>query len=584
MPDIQDMTPGEVLAEASVADFIKSLGLSIADAQRALDENSVAQMGEFIKPREGLAGKSLLDMGMAPAFYHYQHADITCSMQIQLKVEEDLTVGLNLNGSFNDAQTSNNSNTENTTETESGSTNSTSTRSAEITLTSASSGALTVGGQDFALQGASTRERIANLSDQIRGNQDVTRAIPSGDCSPVVPTPTTTDTTGKVVCKPNSVAFVGGGFENGIIRIRENPAAADSPQTFRLNGSTSLDVTRSTSVDAYAEKVKDAIDATAFFAFHFRPGTPVSKCYFDVDRADIRPDDDALLLKMARLLVSTGLSAKVNGYASRTASDAHNQALSERRSAAVMQRLIQYGVPAGQLATQSFGETEWRNQGIPDETEMQPHRVVHLVIDSPDHFVWVDGDLTNQLDAVTPNQIGTNDTGDNGFIYVYDALGMADLNGKTVTIKGQVFTLSGDIADPGIDDTGAAFATNLAQAVNANSSVGVEATANGNVAHLCNEGDEFSLILVTTSNRNIQLSSSETITIARQFNRTSTTNLTQQGTGNRTVAVGASLDVGYGRKYETSITGNSTISARLVSLPAPPQFLETIKTFLSQEG
>ena len=31
MPDIQDMTPGEVLAEASVAEFIKALGLSIAE-------------------------------------------------------------------------------------------------------------------------------------------------------------------------------------------------------------------------------------------------------------------------------------------------------------------------------------------------------------------------------------------------------------------------------------------------------------------------------------------------------------------------------------------------------------------------
>ena len=84
MPDIADMTPGEVLTEASVAEFIKALGLSIAQAQKALDENSVDQIGEFIRPREGLDGRSLLDLGLSPAFYHYQHADVSCSMQLSL--------------------------------------------------------------------------------------------------------------------------------------------------------------------------------------------------------------------------------------------------------------------------------------------------------------------------------------------------------------------------------------------------------------------------------------------------------------------------------------------------------------------
>ncbi len=33
------------------------------------------QIAEFVEPREGLGGRSLLDLGLSPAFYHFQHAD-----------------------------------------------------------------------------------------------------------------------------------------------------------------------------------------------------------------------------------------------------------------------------------------------------------------------------------------------------------------------------------------------------------------------------------------------------------------------------------------------------------------------------
>ena len=103
--ELADMTPGEILAEASVAEFIKLLGLGIAEAQTALDENSVNQIAHFIQPRDALDGKSLLDIGLSPAFYHYQHADISTSLQVQIKVEKALTVDLGLGGDYSDTDT-----------------------------------------------------------------------------------------------------------------------------------------------------------------------------------------------------------------------------------------------------------------------------------------------------------------------------------------------------------------------------------------------------------------------------------------------------------------------------------------------
>lgn len=585
MQDIENMTPGQVLAEASVADFIKSLGLSIAEAQKALDENSVNQMGEFITPRDGLGGKSLLDIGLMPAFYHYQHADITCSMQLSLRVEKNLGVGVNIGGSFSDTQTESDTQTDTETSTESGSTTSTQTRSAEIRVNVESQGALTVGGDNFQLEGNSPRERVQALAGRLRSREDITRAIPNQECTPIDPTPTTTAPADRVVCTPNAVTFIGGGFENGLIRIRENPDASDSPQTFRMNSATSVDVTRSNSVENYAIKVKDAIDATAFFAAHAAPGEPFPfmQIFFDVDESFIRPEHDVNLKKFAGILRGTGLRCNVNGYASTTHTNPYNRNLSRERAQTVQNRLKMHGVPESQIPIQALGEDRWNRQGI-DNAEIQAHRVVECVLDSPDHFVWVDGDDANQLDGVTPDQIGSNDSGDNGWIYVYDALGMGDVNGETVTIKGQTFPLSGaEIGGRGADSP-EAFALNLANSVNGNSSVRVQASAAGNVTNLCNEGDSYRLILVTSSSRQINLSGTSGITVTSAFSRTSSSTGTQENTGNRTVAIGASVDVRYGRQFEMNVSGNSSISARLVSIPAPPQFLETIKDFLDQGG
>lgn len=582
MADYDGLTPGQVLADASVADFIKSLGLGIAEAQRALDTNSVEQLDAFITPIDGLGGRTLFEMGLQPAFYHYQHADLSCSLQLSLKVEKEFGLDFGINGNFSDAGTSEDSSERAQSSTESGSSTRTSQREAKIEVSHSSRGALSVAGDNFQLEGNSPRDRIASLANRLRSRGDISRAIPVERCTPLDPPPTTNAPEDKVTTTPNSVTFIGGGFDNGIIRIRENPSAANSPETYQMNGSTSVDVTRSNSVENYAEKVKDAINATAFTAIHVPPGTPTTRILFDVDDDDVKSEYNAAIRNRARFTRATRVPVKLNGYASTTASNAYNRDLSERRVQAVRARLIENGCPPDLITTNSFGEDEWRAQGFPDETEHGPHRVVHMLFDSPDHFIWVDGDVSNPLANVEPNRIGAADSGGNGWIFLYNALGMSDVNGKTATIKGQTFTLSGTAVASHPADSPEAFALNLANAVNANQAARVAASASGNVTHLCNEGDKYELILLTESSSNISMSGSEGITVTQQFSRTRSERQTQERTGNRTVAVGASLDIHYSRKFEMNVTGNSAISARLVSVPAPPQFLETIRDFLAE--
>jgi hypothetical protein len=173
----------------------------------------------------------------------------------------------------------------------------------------------------------------------------------------------------------------------------------------------------------------------------------------------------------------------------------------------------------------------------------------------------------------------------NGFIFLYKPSPLdLEENHKTVTIEGTVFPFRGAAAGTFAASTPEAYALNLATDINANQAAQLQASASANVVTVSRNGDPFKLILVTSSNRNITLSGTSGITVSEQFSRSQTSSLTQQNTGNRAVAFGASLDVRSSRQFEMNVTGNSAISARLVSIPAPPQFLETIREFLKDAG
>ncbi len=139
------MTPGEVLADASVADFISELGLGIAAAQTALDDNSLRQIDAFTTPREDLGGRSLLDLGLTPAFYHYQHADISCSMQIRMEVGRDRPSSASSAGRASATDTADADSRHRGDERSSGS--SSGTKRARLTMRSDSQGALSIDGR-----------------------------------------------------------------------------------------------------------------------------------------------------------------------------------------------------------------------------------------------------------------------------------------------------------------------------------------------------------------------------------------------------------------------------------------------------
>lgn len=92
--------PGAILADVKIATFVEEMALGIAHAQRRLDRNSVKMAIEMAKqPYDELNGKTLLQCGLSPAFYHFPEMELKVSMMLRIREERDETKTIGLHGS-----------------------------------------------------------------------------------------------------------------------------------------------------------------------------------------------------------------------------------------------------------------------------------------------------------------------------------------------------------------------------------------------------------------------------------------------------------------------------------------------------
>jgi hypothetical protein len=573
MADYDGLTPGQVLADASVAEFIKSLGIGIADAQRALDENSVDQIAEFIEPREGLDGNTLLSLGLSPAFYHYQHADISCSLQLSLKVEKNFSLGLNLNGSFNSTSSESDA----------------ALRQATLEITTESTGTLTVKEKAFPISGDTHPKRMRNLQKALIEDTSSGIALAlyhldrseleiSSDAEPE-----------KVHVTNNTVAFLGGGSTSGIIRLGTN---ADT--SYVLNDSTTINTTAQASLSGYGTHVKTLVDGEGYTTRLFSPNSNEAILTLEFDTSSHIIEDDALqaisakLMFIAMAIKANSFEVEVEGFADRqqfqprSQNDLLNKRLGLQRADYLEQLLIANGAPANKITSMSEGDdaAEQANDSPGQDNQLFRKATVKIKA-SPHHWLFIDQGPT--LSSIAPDMQSDN-SASNGFTFVYNPPSSLDLGGKKVTVDSVDFDLSGAAGGGNASGAPSAFAHNLAASINANSALGAIATSVGNITTISKDSDKYNWTLATIESGDISLAGTDGITVTSPFPRATTSGQTTPRTGNRSVAVGASLDVGFARKFEMNVTGNSTISARLVSIPAPPEFLATIKEFLNTES
>jgi len=103
--------------------------------------------------------------------------------------------------------------------------------------------------------------------------------------------------------------------------------------------------------------------------------------HFDYDRAEIRPDDAAALdAKVAIMQTNPNLRIRVHGHCDERGSDEYNLALGNRRATAVKAYLVNHGIDAGRIESQSWGEERPIAQGTTEEAWSQNRRAEFEIV------------------------------------------------------------------------------------------------------------------------------------------------------------------------------------------------------------
>lgn len=583
---IERLRPGQILADSAVTDYIKAMGIAIAEAQMQLDINSLRQVGEYVQPREGLGGKSLLELGLSPPFYHYQHADLTVSMQIVMKIGEQSAFGIGAKLDFGFGQ--------------GGRTAAANAREAQITLRSLS-GSVTANGRQTDTTGSDLEAAGEQIATALRApTGPFERATPRTNRRPVRASLEPAAARNPVLT-PGAVAFFPSDESStGIIRITQTPPPP-TPQApgelFQLASGKETTVPGQANRTLYARQVVTQINALGGFRARLvndaggnsaSPDAPgaLGIALFDTGSARLRRAALDELQLVARSIRDGNLSVVVTGYGDTRNTDEFNRNLGQQRADAVKQQLVANGVDPARIRTATGGEERWR--GTPDGTDNQQFRRAEVTLDgSTDLFIMVESNGTQLQTTPLPDR--TNGSAGNGFILArrfaaqpVDGTALKVGESQTsVAISGAAVN-AGEANHPA--NSPEAFAFNLTRDVNANSTTHrVRATQQGRVVMLSNAEDAVIIDLVSLSANEITLTASGGASVTRPIGTITPGPTASQERPNVSVAVGLSVDYRKARQFEQSVNGNSSISTRLVAVPAPVEFLDEIKQYLSRE-
>ncbi|WP_167737436.1 OmpA family protein [Sphingomonas parva] len=577
---IETMTPGQILAEASVADFIKALGLSIADAQKALDVNSISQIGEYAEKREGLDNKSLLQLGLSPPFYHYQHADLSVSMQLTMKVGKASAFGIGAKVDFGLGG---------------GTSGSAKAREAQVTLKKLPA-SVTVDGTKTDAAGADLEAAGEALAVKLRSPTGKFERAYVNSTHKSVAAELDPASAKNPILTPGAVAFLPtAASSSGIIRIIETPAP-NQKETFVLAADKSTEVSSEANKLLYARKVVTQINALGGFKAKLSrdpggssnaPDAPgaLGIALFDTGSSVIKKAALEELELVARLIQAGNLNVDITGYADTRDTEKNNKDLGQNRANAVAKQLRAFKVTDAQIkSVTSGGETHWND--APQNTDNAQFRRAEITLaGSTDLFIIVDSD-TSQLQA-TPLPDKTSSGEGNGFILVRAFTAQAvDATKLKIGDPLTAIDIKPDAVNNGTDNFAAgspqAFAFNLAKAINDGSDTHkARATRRGSVVLLARADDVVTIDLLTLSSDDIKLSAADGASVTKPLAAITPAGPTaSKDKPNVTLAVGVAVDYRTSRQFEQSVNGNSSITARLVAVPAPVEFLDEIKKFL----
>jgi outer membrane protein OmpA-like peptidoglycan-associated protein len=526
--DLEKYNPGDMLKEADLGSYISSMGLGVAEAQKALDDNSMAQLVELSQPVAALKGKSLIQLGLLPAFYHFRKATLTASVSMSLKVSESLSIG----------------------------------------------GSLSVkseGNIDKTVTKTSTKRHVLAHTIKINNSIEVTSTASSSDNAiERISGYTQHLISGETVISNRAELAAGAAFSSNQLvgwssegAMFAVPPAGQGWQVWKFTGgilaTDNFPVKSTTGWSGQAKS--DASSAAAWlegkalteglWAFAF-PGK--FKVEFDFARSVIKKSEEAKLRVIANLIANSNLAGvKLIGRTDKVGNEAANLVLGADRASAIKASLIAFGAPSTAFVVSSDGEANAQIAENANDNTRAPDRHVEIDILSSDWLVLISG--LSVLGSATAIQMAT---------YERIAQGSYPSDGKKA---------------PG--DESVTNAELLAAQFDGHTQYEASYAADSEIVYLSNKEnldvDVYDIEIWDANNSKLAINSISSSSDITEDVLTAEETKSLVKKKNRTTAFALSIDARYAKSFDLSMAGNMSVSAELVSVPPPQEFIEFVR-------
>ena len=614
MSEIEKFKQGaEILQQVDVTDIISSLAVGIADAQEQLDNNSIKQALALADPNNGIGGKSLLKMGFLPAFYHFQYADVSAEIALKMRLETEFEIDASLDFNYTKQggysadkldYLREDSNHKSVKEFKSKRSVSTHANNYEE---------LTIEKEKVKMSDThGCVRRVEDFADQIRRTQKIDRVIVDVNEEKYVAEQMSSDNQYVMINSAGGYIIVTTDLPSvheGVLKVTDY--TLQDSTNIEFNGVSGdeflIGQENATDMDTFEKVFQESTgDIGAGEVVGFKASThqffdqnntgEAIEVYFDYDKSDARlalqtdlSDSNIstenntkmlpVLQKLAKALRSdpTG-EIRITGHTDGSGGSGYNERLSKKRSKSLHDWFVDHGVKSSQIKHTGTGETIAGSDQNPNLTF---RKAVIEFISSADYFYYKGGNFDGGEASPSPA-----DQDVNKFIYTYDF-------GAPGTLAN--FGIGFEINNTTILDASSDKFNTLAE-IQAHTSIRDSFTSEiiGNSLYLLHNERQikYSTFSKESETQNIAIGSREeedfsdtnSRYMVEEISNTKTRIKKDQETRKNpsTIAVGASVDVRVARQFEMNVSGNAKVSARLVSLPAPPEFLDEVKSYYNQ--
>ena len=528
MEQLSKLKPGDVLDQVDLGSYVLAMAKGVAEAQKALDDNTVGLLGTFSQPIAGLAGKSLLQLGLSPAFYHFRSATISASVSMSIRVRQEFEIGVHVG--FGQSQGS--SSTSTSSAQQASSANSSLTFEDHFTAKSSTGTQGMEAIDSYSSSNDSSHfvlgERVALASSAKAGLQS-DRLVRYDSTAELYVVPAAAEKHWAVI------GLAGGSTATDSFNI-----SAANPSQPGVTGSAE-DLATALKTDLIAKSY-------AVYILTAVPGSDdLRKVLFTTNSYLVKSaGDQARLRALAHIAAAIPNSLTVTGYTDGVGPADYNKRLSELRAQSVAAILRANGATVSAIA--GVGE-----QGVTSQSADQARRKAEVGFTSALSrcYLYIEG--STPFDP----QIGSNSW----------------------------YLTKGDYDSDGIGVLGKTAVANAASLVTQLNSISViEAQAIGELVYLTNSA--------TSSSQAATVRVYKEQSSSQQTEQTTDLGLTEDASSSSSGAQGfgkqaktasafaASVDARFSRMFDVSMSGNMSIAAELVCIPAPPEFLQLIKDYL----